>query len=192
MIKIKKSILIFILLFQVISCQSAKITEKVIFDNSVMAKINFHAEKMNINNNYDIKLSNLYIDYTIEKPPIFYLNNWMEENISHFGPENLLEINILQASLSKIERKIENNKNYVNQNEFYYELIYKIEFKILDDKFNILAKILSEVKRSTTSSNFISLNEEQQIIDNLILNSLTDLSFKTQELVQEHMYQYML
>ena len=68
--------------------------------------------------------------------------------------------------MSKIERKIENNKSYVNQNEFYYELIYQIEFKILDDKINVLAKILSEVKRSTTSSNFISLNEEQQIIDN--------------------------
>ena len=192
MIKIKKNIIIFLLFFLFTSCQSAKNTKEVIFDNSNMAKINFHAEKININNNYDMKLADSYIDYNIEKPPIFYLNGWIDENISYFGSENLLVINILQASLSKIERKIENNKNYVNQNEFYYELIYQIEFKILDDKFNILAKILSEVKRSTTSSNFISLNEEQQIIDNLILNSLTDLSFKTQELVQEHMYQYML
>tara|TARA_Y100001970_G_scaffold266773_1_gene355865 strand:+ start:6170 stop:6748 length:579 start_codon:yes stop_codon:yes gene_type:complete len=192
MIKIKKNILIFISLFLLISCQSSTTTKEVIFDNSVMAKINFHTEKININNNYDMKLADSYIDYTIEKPPIFYLNGWIEENISYFGSENLLEINILQASLSKIERKIENNKSYVNQNEFYYELIYQIEFKILDDKINVLAKILSEVKRSTTSSNFISLNEEQQIIDNLILNSLTDLSFKTEELVQKHMYQYML
>ena len=51
MIKIKKNILIFISLFLLISCQSSTTIKEVIFDNSVMAKINFHTEKININNN---------------------------------------------------------------------------------------------------------------------------------------------
>ena len=120
MIKIKKNIIIFLLFFLFTSCQSAKNTKEVIFDNSNMAKINFHAEKININNNYDMKLADSYIDYNIEKPPIFYLNGWIDENISYFGSENLLVINILRKmnatlfmrklmNYSDMEKKLQQN-----------------------------------------------------------------------------------
>tara|TARA_Y100001970_G_scaffold274309_1_gene373850 strand:- start:303 stop:881 length:579 start_codon:yes stop_codon:yes gene_type:complete len=190
MIILKKFFILIALLFLIISCQSSKTIEEVIFDNNKMAKVSFRAENLKINNTYEMILEDPYIDYAIEKPPLFYLNEWIKNNITNFGSENFVEIDIIQASLSKIERKIENKKKYVNQNEFYYELNYKIELKILNDNSQTLSKVKSEVKLSTTSGNFISLNEEELIINNLILNSLTDLSFRTEELVKKHMDQH--
>ena len=72
-----------------------------------------NAEKKIVNNVYEINYLDPYIDNTVNPPAIGRLNNWLDENVVVFGTENKLIINILEASLTKIERSSKLNILYM-------------------------------------------------------------------------------
>ena len=120
------------------------------------------------------------------------IKNWLDENINIFGSQNKLTINIVDASLTRIERKNESKKKYEEKTEFFYEMRYMLEFVLYDDNDLILATTIVEAKHSTTSGKFISLNEKEKIINTLILDTLIDVSLKSKELLKEYMFEFML
>jgi len=98
----------------------------------------------------------------------------------------------LDASITKIERENSNKKKYEGKNEFYYELSFVVEYILYSDDESILAKTQVQTMRSTTSSLYISINEKELIIDNMILDALKDLSVKSEELIKQHMSKFIL
>ena len=189
---ITKIITIFFILSIFIGCQPIEDFDDIIFDNTLLSKININAENRYINNVYEINYAYPSIDYSLGQTPLELVNNWLSQNINVFGTENKLIINILDASVIKLEKEISNKKKYAEKNEFFYELSFAIEFILYDDSEFVLATAFVESKHSTTSGKFISLNEKEQIINTLILDSLIDLSLKSEELLKEHMYKYIL
>ena len=67
-----------------------------------------------------------------------------------------------------------------------------MEFALYDDNNFMLATINAETERTTTSSKFISLSEEERILDTLILEALIDISLKSDDLLKTHMSEYLL
>ena len=66
-----KFIIIFTLPVFFISCQKTELLEDIVFDNNLLAKININAELIEINNSYEYKISEPFIDHlmlTIKKP----------------------------------------------------------------------------------------------------------------------------
>ena len=116
----------------------------------------------------------------------------MSQNIGIFGSQNKLVINIVDASLKKTERENKNQKKYQEKTEFFYEINFFIAFELYDDNDFMLSTINAETKRTTTSSKFLSLSEKERILDTLILDALIDVSVKSDELLKEHMSQYLL
>tara|TARA_Y100000590_G_scaffold310888_1_gene351212 strand:+ start:261 stop:842 length:582 start_codon:yes stop_codon:yes gene_type:complete len=189
---IKTRILILIFFSFLISCQPVELIQDVVFDNKILNKFNIVAEEKVINNFYEVKYEEKYIDSSLPNPPQIRLYNWLDENFIIFGSENKLIINILDASITKIERENSNKKKYEGKNEFYYELSFVVEYILYSDDESILAKTQVQTMRSTTSSLYISINEKELIIDNMILDALKDLSVKSEELIKQHMSKFIL
>ena len=189
---ILKIYFIFFISFSIFSCQPIEDFDEIIFDNNILTKISINANKKFINKIYQINYVNPYIDHSIKNPPILRLNNWLDQNISIFGSQNTLVINIIDASLTRIERKNNDKKKYQEVNEFFYEINFIVEYELYDDSNYIIATSKIEAKRSTTSSKFISINEKERIIDTLILDALIDISLKSDELIKAHMKQFIL
>ena len=120
------------------------------------------------------------------------MNNWLESNVNIFGSTNILIIDIKQASLTRIERKNISKKKYEEKNEYLYEIYFLVDYTLYDDNNFNLATVSVETKRTTTSSKLISLNEKEHIINVLILDSLIDVSLKSEELIKEYMPEYLL
>ena len=183
---------ILIISFFLISCQPVEIMQEVVFDNTVLNKFNVVAEQKTINNLYELKYDEKYIDGSLTNPPLLRLNNWLNENFIIFGNENKFVINILDASITKIERENSNKKKYEGKNEFFYELSFVVEYVLYSDNKIILATTKVQTNRTTTSSVYISLNEKELIIDTMILEALKDLSTKSNELIKKHMSQFII
>ena len=194
--KIYRITSIFICFLILSSCQKNVIYEDVVFNNSLLNNINIMAEKKEIQVSYVSILNEPFIDYVMETSPTKRVIWWLEDNINHFGTENKLVIDIQNASIVRkgINKEVKVNVAGIvkNQNDYLYELNFKILFLLYDDSDQILATTKVEVSRSTTSSQFISLNESTRILDNLILDSLRDLSNKSIELIKLHMSKYIL
>ena len=191
-LNINKSLKIIIVSFCLFSCQPIEILDEIIFDNNLLTKININAEQKYINDVYEINYADPYIDHTITHPPLLRIKNWLDQNINIFGSQNKLTINIVDASLTRIERKNESKKKYEEKNEFFYEMRYMLEFVLYDDNDLILATTVVEAKHSTTSGKLISLNEKENIVDTLILDTLIDVSLKSEELLKKHMFEFVL
>ena len=73
-----------------------------------------------------------------------------------------------------------------------YELFYLLEFNLFDDSGNLVVSTLVETSRSTTSGIYISIQEKDNIIDDLIYNSLVDISNETKKLLTKYMANYIL
>ena len=189
--KLKIKIVFFILFF-VLSCQPAEVLDEVIFEYNLLPQISINAKEKLINEVYEINYVYPYIDHSIKKPPIIRLNDWLSQNISIFGSQNKLIINIIDASLKGIERENKNKKKYQEKTEIFYEIYFLIEFVLYDDNNFMLATINAETIRTTTSSKFISLSEKERILDTLILDALIDISLKSDELLKTHMSEYLL
>ena len=189
MLKIK---IVFFILFLVLSCQPLEVLDEVIFEYNQLPKISINAKEKLINEVYEINYVDPYIDHSIKSPPILRLKDWISQNISIFGSQNKLIINIVDASLKKTERENKNKKKYQEKTEFFYEIHFLIEFALYDDNDFMLATINAEIERTTTSGKFISLNEEERILDTLIFDALTDISLKSDELLRTHMSEYLL
>ena len=83
-------------------------------------------------------------------------------------------------------------KNFDEKINYKYELFYLIEFNLLDDSRNLIATTLVETSRSTTSGMYISINEKENIINDLIYQSLEDLTSETETLLKKYMDEYIL
>ena len=188
---LKIKIIIFILFF-VFSCQPVEMLDEVIFEYNQLSKISINAKEKLINEVYEINYVDPYIDHSIKNPPVLRLKDWISQNISIFGSQNKLIINIIDASLKKTERENKNKKKYQEKTEFFYEIHFLIEFQIYDDNNFTLSTKNAEAERTTTSSKFISLSEQELILDTLILEALIDISIKSDELIKTHMSEYLL
>ena len=164
--------------------------------NLLLNNISIVAEKKEIQVSYESIFSEPFIDHVIETSPKKRVILWLEDNINHFGTENKLVINIQNASIARkgIDKEVKVNVAGIvkKKNEYLYELYFEVLFLLYDDSDQILATTKVEVLRSTTSSQFISINERNRILDNLILDSLRDLSNKSIELIKLHMSEYIL
>ena len=168
------------------SCQQTKILDDVVFDNTLLNYINFNAGKKEINVTYEAILNEPFIEHVMSKSPTTRIVLWLENNINKFGNENKLVIDIQKASITKTSIDTKTQVAGINkkQNELLYELNFVIQFILYNDSDQILSTVQAKVFRSTTSSNFISLNERDRILDKLTLDSLHDLSDKSLELIK--------
>ena len=176
------------------SCQNTQLLEDVVFDNSLLNKITVNAENKEINVSYETTLDEPFIDHVMETLPTTRIIFWLENNISNFGTENKLVIDIQNASI--VRKDINSERNVAGivkkQNEYLYELNLEVFFILYNDSSQILATTKTEVLHSTTSSKFISLNERERILDNLTKDALRELSNKSVELLKLHMSAYIL
>ena len=186
----KNNFILFILILGLVSCQPVEFLNDVDFDYSKYQKITFNVKDINVNNNYRSKFSDIYIDHSIEDPPIDYLNTWLEANIVKSGDQNYLTINIIEASLKKTEVPNIDFKKFEDRYIFLFEVSLLVEFILYDDSNIVLSNAIIESKRSITSRKFISLEQNKRIIDLLIFDCLDDFSNKSLEVLQIHMNKF--
>jgi len=191
LIKMNRNLLLFCL-FLLISCKSVETVNQVLFDNSQLEKINIAAKNININKIYDPQFSEPYIDHSLKNPPISRLVSWVEDNVNILGLENIVEVNILDASIKQTEAINSSAKKFEEKNIYNYELYYLIEYNLFDDSNYLIATTSVEVFRKTTSGQFISILEKENIIDELIYESLIDVSNESLKLIKEYFKDYIL
>ena len=177
-------------LILIFSCQPIDKVENVVFDYNQLSKININAKQKIVNELYQSKFIDPYIDHSLSKSPKDHLKEWFESNFEINGNQNLLEINIIEASVKKTEIPNTDKKKYKEKTIFFYEIILLVEFVLYDDSNFLLANVLVESKITTTSRKFISLFEYERIIDNMILETLFDFTNESKKLIQEHMINY--
>ena len=189
---LKNRLYLFILSVFILSCQPVEFLDEIVFDYEQLNKISINAQIKNTNNLYESKYSDSYIDNSLIKTPLFFLNRWLDSNISIFGNENKFEINILESSLKKSEIKNNEQNKYKEKTIFLYEAKYLVQFILYDNDNLLLGSSIVEINRSTTSGKFISIQENEKIINYLIYNSLIDFSNKADELIKIHLKNYVL
>tara|TARA_B110000438_G_scaffold59063_1_gene59122 strand:+ start:253 stop:822 length:570 start_codon:yes stop_codon:yes gene_type:complete len=186
-----KIVLIYLIIFFILpSCQKIEVLDKIVFDYNQFAKLTIIAEEKNLSEIYEAKFIDPFIDHSIKTPPIEHLKNWIDNNLSILGTENNLVINIKNASLKKYEILNNDAKKYQEKKIFLYEINYLAEYILYDDNELLLGKTIVETNRSVTSSKFISIDESDKIIDNLIFDSLIDFTNKSEELIKIHLDNY--
>ena len=181
-----------VLFFILISCQPIEIIEPVVFDNDQLSSISINAGNIEIVQTYQSKFVDPYIDHSLRYPPIERLKSWIQSNIKPFGKNNKLKINILDASIKKIEEQDLKAKKFEEKDIFKYELFHLIEFNLYDDSNYLIASTIAESYRSTTSGRFISILETEKIIDDVILESLRDITKESKRLVNLYMTDYVI
>ena len=150
---------IIIFLFFIVACQPVEIIEPIVFDNTQLLKISINAANITIKETYESKFSDPYIDHSLKNPPAKRLKSWIQTNINASGKENIIEINILDASIKRIEKKNSDAKKFVEKNLYKYELFYLIEYSLYNNSNYLIASTNVENYRSTTSGKFISIFE---------------------------------
>ena len=175
-----------------ISCQPIEVIESVVFDNDQLSSISINAKNIEIKQTYETKFVDPYIDHSLEQPPIERIKSWIQTNVNTFGKNNELKINILDASIKKIEEQNLKAKKFEETDIYKYELFYLIEFSLYDDTSYLIASTIVESFRSTTSGRFISILETEKIIDDLILESLRDITKESKRLIILYMSDYIL
>lgn len=183
------SILLFVF---IISCQPIEKIEEVVFDNSQLSKFEILSKDIKIKTTFEKKISEPYIGYTLKTDPTQRVVNWIRDNFKTIGKENKFEIVILDASLLMTEFDNKDAKNFDEKSNYKYELFYLIEFNLYNDSNNLVASTLVETVRTTTSGVYISLQKREKIIDDLVYNSLLNLSLETQKLLIEYMGEFIL
>ena len=176
------------------SCEKTEFLEDVVFDNSLLNGISFNVAEKKINIIYESTFNEPFVDHVMVTSPTARVISWLKNNINNFGTMNEIVINIQKASITRKEivSKVEVKGIIKKQNEYLYEIIFEILYFLYNDSNQILATTKAEVFRSTTSSQFISLNERNLILDNITLEALRDLSNKSVELLKVHMSEHVL
>ena len=178
--------------FILLSCQPIEIIEPVVFDNDQLSSISINAKNIEIKQTYEPKFIDPYIDHSLEQPPIERIKSWIQTNVNLFGNNNQLKINIFDASIKKTEEQDLKAKKFEEKDIFKYELFYLIEFNLYDDSNYLIASTIAESYRSTTSGRYISILETEKIIDDLILESLRDITKESKKLINLYMSDYIL
>jgi len=175
-----------------ISCKPIEIIEPVVFDNDQLSSISINAKNIDVEQTYELKFADPYIDHSLKYPPIERLKSWIQTNVKLLGYNNKLKVNILDASIKKTEEQDLKAKKFEEKDIFKYELFYLIEFNLYDDSNYLIASTIVESYRSTTSGRFVSILETEKIIDDLILESLRDITKESKSLINLYMSEYVL
>ena len=189
---LKNNFFNFFIFFLFISCQPIEKINEIVFDYTQFTKISLSANLKEVNNFYKPKYSDNYIDYMLDQSPISRLEQWLDKNIAISGNENLLEINIINASLKKSEIINNEIKKYKEPKLFLFEISYFVEFILYNDTNSILASTIVEVNRTKSTGKYISIQEKENIIDYLIFQCLKDFSTKSEEFLKIHLKNYII
>ena len=187
---LKNNYLVVIISLYVLSCQPVEIIEPVTFDYSKLDKISISANEIIINSEYKPKFSNKNIEDQIPNPPINIIKEWNNQNILNFGKENKLIINILDASIIKQEVNNIEAEKYEEKTVFKYKIFFLVEYELYDNSNFLIANTTVESSRSTTSKKYISLNERDIVINNLLHDALKDFIKETKSMMNTYMFGY--
>ena len=160
--------------FILLSCQPVELLQPIDIDISKLDKISINTKKIEINNKYNPVFSQDNIEDQIKNSPIDTMLLWHNENIKKIGNENKLVINILDSTITKKEIENEDAKNYEEKTIYRYELFFLVEYELYDDSGFLIANTTVENSRSTTSQKYISLNEAELIVSNLLVSTMKD------------------
>ena len=187
---LKNNYLLIIFFLYVLSCQPVEIIKPVTFDYSKLDKISISANEIIINSEYKPKFSNKNIEDQIPNPPINIIKEWNNQNILNFGKENKLIINILDASIIKQEVNNIDAEKYEEKTVFKYKIFFLVEYELYDNSNFLIANTTVESSRSTTSKKYISLNERDIVINNLLHDALKDFIKETKSMMNTYMFGY--
>ena len=187
---LKNNYLVVIIFLYVLSCQPVEIIEPVTFDYSKLDKISISANEIIINSEYKPKFSNKNIEDQIPNPPINIIKEWNNQNILNFGKENKLIINILDASIIKQEVNNIEAEKYEEKTVFKYKIFFLVEYELYDNSNFLIANTTVQSSRSTTSKKYISLNERDIVINNLLHDALKDFIKETKSMMSTYMFGY--
>ena len=118
--------------------------------------------------------------------------NWVNDNFDALGNENNFKVNIIDATLTKTQFENNKAKNFDEKNNYKYEIFFLVEFNLFDDSNNLVSSTLVETTRSTTSGLYISIQEKENIINDLIYQALFDLSTESNYLLRKYMSDFIL
>ncbi len=180
-----------LIIFFVISCQPVEILKPIEIDSSKFDKISINAKEIEINIKYNSTFSQNNIEDKIAHPPIDLMQRWNKENIIKFGNENKLIINILDSSISKSEIDNVDAKKYEEKIIFKYELFFLVEYELYDSSGFLKANTTVETSRSTTSQKYISLNETEIIINDLLFEAMKDYIKEAKNQLSIYMSDYL-
>ena len=188
----KKLIITLLFFLTLNACQPIEKVNHIVFDNSQFANFDILSTSVEIKEIFEKKISDPYIGHTLTVNPSQRIINWINNNFKPIGNENIFNVTILDASITQNLFENKDAKNFDEKNNYLYELFYLIEFNLFDDSGNLVASTLVESSRSTTSGVYISIQEKDNIIDDLIYNSLVDISKETKKLLINYMDNYIL
>ncbi len=180
-----------IILFIVLSCQPVEILKPTEIDTSKFKTISINAKNIEINKKYNSIFSQNNIEEEIQKSPIELMMEWHGKNIIKIGNENKLVINILDASISKNEIENVDAKKYEEKTIFKYEISFLVEYELYDTSGFLTANTTVETFRSTTSQKYISLNEIEIIISDLLISTMKDYINETKNQLSIYMSDYL-
>lgn len=180
------------LILSLLSCQTNEIATNISFNYDDIGKITISSREKKINNLYKSKYNSPYIDHSLPKPSVYFLNQWFKNNINTIGAENYFSMNIIESSLKKTEVENTSKKKYQEKKLFLFEINFIVEFILYDNLGIILSKTTVESSRSITSSKYVSINDVEKITKILIFNCLKDFSKKTDELMNIHFSEFIL
>ena len=186
-----KIIYLFLFIF-IFSCQPIEKLEITVFDNSQFSKINILSNYIEINETFERKISEPFIGHTLKVNPSERIINWLNENIKAVGNENIFVITILDASLTQKEIENSEAKKFDEKTNYKYDLFYLVEFNLYDNSKNLIATTFVETSRSTTSGLYISIQDKENILEDLVYQSLNDLSKESKLLIEKYMSEYIL
>ena len=180
-----------VILFIVFSCQPVEILEPIEINVSNFETISINANKVEINAKYNPVFAKNNIEDQIQNPPIDIMIKWNNENIIRLGNENTLVVNILDASITKNEVENIDAKKYEEKTIFKYELFFLVEYELYDNSGFLKANTTVETSRSTTSQKYISLNETEIIINELLFQTFNDYISETKKQLSIYMGSYL-
>ena len=180
-----------VIFFFILSCQPVEILKPVEIDISNFDKISINTKEIEINTKYNPVFAKNNIEDQIQNPPIDIIIKWNNENIIKLGNENKLVINILDASITKNEIENTDAKKYEEKTIFQYKIFFLVEYKLYDNSDFLLANTTVESTRSTTSQKFISLNENDIIINELLIAALQDFTNEAKSQLSIYMSEYL-
>tara|TARA_Y200000002_G_scaffold369793_1_gene364406 strand:- start:204 stop:776 length:573 start_codon:yes stop_codon:yes gene_type:complete len=179
------------ILFFVLSCQPVEILKPIEIDTSKLDKISINAKQIDINVKYNSIFSQNNIEDQITNQPVDLIQKWNKENIIKLGDENKLVINILDSSVRKSEIDNIDAKKYEEKTIFKYELFFLVEYELYDSSGFLKANTTVETSRSTTSQKYISLNETEIIINDLLFLALKNYIKETKNQLSIYMSDYL-
>ena len=187
-----KAILFVFIFFNIWGCQPNEIFKPIVFDNSNFNKISINAKEIQVKNKYEQKFSDTNIENNFKNPPIVRIESWIQDNINIFGNENIFVINVLDASINRKEIINENAKKLEEKTIYIYEVFILVEYELYDNSNYLIANTTVESFRTSTSKKYISINETQNIIDEIIFNSIKDFTNESHLMIREYMGQYLV